>query len=74
MNTQNTENKFFTTLFATFVILIVTSFGSKEAHTQNISQTMQQEIPQVKAVATNGINPKIATVYVVGKKLPKASS
>lgn len=72
MYSRNTENKLFTTLFATFAFLIVASFVSKDAHTQNVQNQVQQEVQAVKTAAKYEIDPKIATVYVVGKRLPKA--
>lgn len=72
MNSRNTENKLFTTLFATFAFLMLASFTTKEAHTQNYQQQVRQEVQTVKAVEPQ-IEQPIATVYVVGKRLPKAS-
>lgn len=73
MNTRNTENKFFTTLFATFAILMLTALTTQEAHTQNYQQQVRQEVQTVKAVEPQ-IEQPIATVYVIGKRLPKSAS
>lgn len=74
MNTINTENKFFTTLFATFAILMVASFATKDGHTRNYKQEMQQEVQVVKPAAKFEIDPNITTVYIIGKRLPKSES
>jgi glycerol uptake facilitator-like aquaporin len=74
MNSRNTENKLFTTLFATFTFLMLASLTTKDAHTQNYQQPIKQELQLVTPnISTSEINPKIATVYVVGKRLPKAA-
>ena len=74
MNTRNTENKFFTTLFATFAFLMLASLVTKDAHTQNYRSEMQQEVQVVKPVVKEEVIKPIATVYVVGKRLPKSAS
>jgi hypothetical protein len=48
MNTRNTENKFFTTLFATFAVLMLASFVTTDGHTKNYKQEVQQEVKVLK--------------------------
>jgi hypothetical protein len=74
MNTRNTENKFFTTLFATFAVLMLASFVTTDGHTKNYKQEVQQEVQVVKPVVKEEVIQPMATVYVVGKRLPKTAS
>lgn len=73
IQTSNTENKLFTTLMATFLFLVVVSFTSKDAHTQNVQERVGL-VPVETSSMKYDIDPNIATVYIVGKKLPKMAS